>query len=130
MVNIAGERIKTLRERNNWSLRDLETRMNIDYTVLSRIESGGRTVTDSELLQFAELFGVSTDYLVGNNSSYKNEYSKTKSELDFNDPDLQIAVKDLTDFSEEKLRQVVEFIGLLKEKERAKGRFVKDQGNK
>jgi HTH-type transcriptional regulator, competence development regulator len=64
MVN-TGLIIKKLREKNNWSLRELEKRVGINYSVLSRIESGKRPVNDEELKRFADIFQVTTDYLLG-----------------------------------------------------------------
>lgn len=60
-----GERIRDLRNMREWSLRELENRTGINYSVLSRIESGKRPVTDQELNVFADLFDVSTDFLLG-----------------------------------------------------------------
>ncbi|MED3549994.1 helix-turn-helix transcriptional regulator [Cytobacillus praedii] len=60
-----GEIIKELRGKKNWSLRELEKRTGINYSVLSRIESGKRPVTDQELNLFADLFDITTDYLLG-----------------------------------------------------------------
>ncbi len=37
----------------------------IDQDAISRIESGGRLVTDYELLALTKIFGVSADYLIG-----------------------------------------------------------------
>ncbi|MGG0690743.1 helix-turn-helix transcriptional regulator [Bacillus safensis] len=123
MKNKLGERIKQLREKNDWSLRELESRININYSVLSRIESGKRPVTDSELLKFADIFDVSTDYLVGrsDNPGYKNiDDNKIES-----DPDLQIAFNAASDFSEEARKQTIDFINYIREKEKKSGRFKK-----
>ncbi|MBR0592128.1 MULTISPECIES: helix-turn-helix domain-containing protein [Bacillus] len=120
MKNKLGERIKELREKNDWSLRELESRVNINYSVLSRIESGKRPVTDSELLKFADIFDVSIDYLVGrsDNPDYKI-FDDNKIE---SDPDLQIAFNEASDFSEEARRQTIDFINYIKEKEKKMGR--------
>lgn len=62
---MVGEVIKKLRTGKGWSLRELERRTGINYSVLSRIESGKRPVTDDEINIFCDLFDVSTDYLLG-----------------------------------------------------------------
>ncbi|MEC3737005.1 helix-turn-helix transcriptional regulator [Bacillus safensis] len=123
MKNKLGERIKQLREKNDWSLRELESRVNINYSVLSRIESGKRPVTDSELLRFADIFDVSTDYLVGrsDNPDFKIlDDNKIES-----DPDLQIAFNAASDFSEEARKQTIDFINYIREKEKKSGRTFK-----
>ncbi|MCL7873850.1 MULTISPECIES: helix-turn-helix domain-containing protein [Bacillus] len=123
MKNKLGGRIKELREKNDWSLRELESRVNINYSVLSRIESGKRPVTDSELLKFADIFDVSIDYLVGRSDDpgYKNiDDNKIES-----DPDLQIAFHAASDFSEEARKQTIDFINYIREKEKKSGRTFK-----
>ncbi|ARD55583.1 helix-turn-helix domain-containing protein [Bacillus safensis] len=123
MKNKLGERIKQLREKNDWSLRELESRVNINYSVLSRIESGKRPVTDSELLKFADIFDVSIDYLVGrsDNPDFKIlDDNKIES-----DPDLQIAFNAASDFSEEARKQTIDFINYIREKEKKSGRTFK-----
>ncbi|AJH76993.1 MULTISPECIES: helix-turn-helix domain-containing protein [Heyndrickxia] len=60
-----GQIIKKLREQNNWSLREVEKRIGIDYSVISRIESGKRPLKDQEIKAFADLFGVTTAYILG-----------------------------------------------------------------
>jgi transcriptional regulator with XRE-family HTH domain len=60
-----GEKIKDLRNEKDWSLRELENRTGINYSVLSRIESGKRPLTDQEVIIFADLFDVSSDFLLG-----------------------------------------------------------------
>ncbi|OIJ12695.1 hypothetical protein BKP37_12915 [Anaerobacillus alkalilacustris] len=58
-------RVKHLRNKHNLSLRELEKRTGINYSVISRIESGDRPLNDNELKIFADLFDVSVDYLIG-----------------------------------------------------------------
>lgn len=65
MTDIAGIRLKKLREEKGWSLRELENRSSINYSVISRIESGQRPLYGSEAVKFSDLFDVSTDYLLG-----------------------------------------------------------------
>lgn len=60
-----GERIILLREKNGWSQAEFARRTKINKSVMNRIESGERAIRDQELLTFAKVFGVSTDYLLG-----------------------------------------------------------------
>lgn len=61
----AGERIRYLRNKKEWSLRELERRTGINYSVLSRIESGKRAITDEEIKIFSDIFDVSSDFILG-----------------------------------------------------------------
>lgn len=58
--------IANLRKDNNLTLEELEEISNINKSVLSRIENGTRPIRGEELKLLANLFNVSTDYLVGN----------------------------------------------------------------
>jgi len=77
MSGSIGSRIKHLREEKEWSQRELADRVGINYSVINRIELDKRPVKDLEISKFADVFSVSTDFLVGkidtrNNSSIKN----------------------------------------------------------
>lgn len=113
MKNKLGKRVKELRDKNNWSLRELESRVDINYSVLSRIESGKRPVTDMELLKFSDIFDVSIDYLVGRGDSKILNDNKIES-----DPNLQIAFREASDFSEEAKSQIIDFINYIKKIEK------------
>jgi transcriptional regulator with XRE-family HTH domain len=65
MSESIGNRIKRLREEKEWSQRELADRIGINYSVLNRIELDKRPVKDHEIGKIADVFSVSTDYLVG-----------------------------------------------------------------
>ena len=61
-----GERIKHRRQELKWSQRELAAKMNYSHhSTLARIESGQVDVTQSRIVQFAEVLGVSIAYLMG-----------------------------------------------------------------
>ena len=67
--NISGERIHHARTLMRLSQADLAARMQvkgvtIEREAISKIETGDRFVTDYELMIFAEVLGVSMDWLV------------------------------------------------------------------
>ena len=60
------ERVRDLREKNNWSQTDLAEFSGVSPSNISRIESGKtETVNHEVLLALARVFAVSTDYLLG-----------------------------------------------------------------
>ena len=60
-----GERIKLQRERKGWSQRELATRARVNYSLISRLESGDVVDTfTSRMRRIARALGVSIDYLV------------------------------------------------------------------
>lgn len=83
MKGSIGSRIKKLRDNRGWTLIDLGDRAKINKSVLSRIESGKRPVQAEELRIFAQLFNVSSDYLLGRTDDpLKSLSQETKDVLD------------------------------------------------
>lgn len=71
-------RIKELRNQSNLSLRDLAQKLNISYSSLGKYERGEQQPNIETILNIAEYFNVTVDYLLGN-SNYKN----TQEEFNF-----------------------------------------------
>lgn len=68
--NISGERIRQRRTTLRLSQADLAARMQvrgvtIEREAISKIETGDRFVTDYEFIVFAEVLGVSMEWLAG-----------------------------------------------------------------
>lgn len=68
--NISGDRIHQSRTTQRISQADLAARMQvrgvtIERETISKIETGDRFVTDYELMIFAEVLGVTMDWLLG-----------------------------------------------------------------
>lgn len=59
------EKIINLREEKDWTQAELARRVNMDKTALNKIEKGLRKVSTTETSTFANVFNVSTDYLLG-----------------------------------------------------------------
>ena len=67
--NLCGNKIKQARAKNNLSQANLAARLqiaevNIERDSISRIEKGSRFVADYELKAFAEVLGVSIEWLL------------------------------------------------------------------
>ena len=65
MTNIIGSRIKILREQSGLNQKELASKLQIANSTMSQYESGQRIPSDDLKLKIAELFNVSTDYLLG-----------------------------------------------------------------
>ncbi|AGE62435.1 transcriptional regulator [Bacillus subtilis XF-1] len=118
-----GARIRSLRENINLTQKALAEKLNIPHQNLSNYERGFRQPDYETLKKIADFFEVSTDYLLGHQPNSKPVvFEENTSDVVTNDPDLQIAFKDASDFSEEARKQAIDFINYLKEKEKAKGR--------
>jgi HTH-type transcriptional regulator, competence development regulator len=64
-MSILGKRLKFLREKNNYSQKRVADSIGISNTQLSRYESGDRKPEPELITQFADYYGVTTDYLHG-----------------------------------------------------------------
>lgn len=68
-----GERIKSRRLELEWSQRELARRMGYkDNTTLTKIERGLVDISQSRVVQFSEVLGVSIAYLMGWEEEEKN----------------------------------------------------------
>lgn len=65
MDNLFGERLRSLREEKNMSQEELAEAFGMGKVAISGYERGKRTPSFDLLIGFAELFNVSTDYLLG-----------------------------------------------------------------
>ena len=68
--NLCGDRVKEARARRKITQEDLAARLQIEGVTMerdsvSRIEIGTRFVSDFELKTFAEVLGVSVNWLLG-----------------------------------------------------------------
>jgi len=63
-----NEKIKELRLKKSWSQTDLASRMKMKNSNLSRYEAGKIIPSINVLERFAQVFGVSIDYLLSENN--------------------------------------------------------------
>lgn len=70
-------RIINLRENRDWSQKDLADRLGMNKVTMNKIENMNRAITLEELTKMAEVFNVSTDYLLGR-SEKRHYYELTE----------------------------------------------------
>ncbi|MDU1028967.1 MAG: helix-turn-helix transcriptional regulator [Clostridiales bacterium] len=66
--------VTRLREEMDMTQKELAKRLQIDTAVMNRIELGTRPLRDDEITKLAEIFGVSTDYLLGRTNDRHRPY--------------------------------------------------------
>lgn len=76
----------------NLSQINFAARVGISNSVLSRIESGKRPMEDSEIIKFADFFGVSADYILGRT----NSIAGINVEKDWTEEEEQVALAAVT----------------------------------
>jgi len=72
-MNIS-EKIKKLRQEKGWSQTQLAKKLNTQSQNISRYERGVFTPSTEALTKFAEVFGVSVDYLLNEEVENANAY--------------------------------------------------------
>lgn len=65
MRNILGERLKSARVKAGQTQEDIAKLLRVQRQVISYFENGSRTPNIDDLVKLAEIFGTSTDYLLG-----------------------------------------------------------------
>lgn len=87
-----GDRLKNLRKEKKYTLEQVAKKLNTTKISISRYENNLREPKGETISQFAKLFNVSTDYLLGHTddkfaltnedkTDIKNSIEKIKSEL-------------------------------------------------
>ena len=101
-----GGKIKALRIERNWTQEFVATKLNISIPALSRYESGMYEPKDLSMVsQFAKLYNVSTDYLLGLSDE------RTHSTIEGNDKEFVAfyeGYKDLDDADKEILKATLD----------------------
>ena len=65
------ERIKDLREERFWAQKYVAAKLNISQRAYSHYENGDRSLPVEVLNGLADLYGVSTDYILGRTNNRK-----------------------------------------------------------
>lgn len=68
-----GTRLKELRNNKHMSQEELGNFLNVGKSSISSYENGTREPSKEAIVKIAEIFGVTTDYLLGNTSSINDE---------------------------------------------------------
>lgn len=103
-----GDRIKELRNEKKWTQEFVAEKLNISVGALSRYETGMYEPKSLDLIKdFSELFGVSTDYLLGK-SDTRNPEQQIKDEFLF------AYHKETEGLSEEEIKEALEFYKKIK----------------
>ena len=104
MIMVFGERIKQLRIEHQWTQEYVCEKLNISSGALSRYETSMYEPKSLELVKdFANLFGVSTDYLLGK-SDIRNPENTNLDKLQ-----IGLSTKDYSNISDEQIKQIEDF---------------------
>lgn len=68
MINGFAERLKGLREKHGFTQREVAGRLKISPSVVSGYESGEKSPSLEVLVAISDIYGCTTDYLLGKKS--------------------------------------------------------------
>lgn len=77
MINGLPERLRKLRQKNNFSQKDVADRLSISPSIVSGYETGERTPSTENLLALSYLYNCSTDFLLGKKESVPATFIET-----------------------------------------------------
>ena len=79
----SGERIKALRKAYGYTQEELADKLNISAGHIGKIETGSKGVSIDLMIELAEIFQVSLDYLIlGKESAQENLKSKIRTMIE------------------------------------------------
>ncbi|MED0983013.1 helix-turn-helix transcriptional regulator [Bacillus paramycoides] len=117
-----AQKLKFLREEKKkksavWTQTYVANQLGVARTTYTAYENGTKQPPMETILKIANLFSVSTDFLLGNISDFKQTKS---SDLDaiINDPELGLWFKDIKDASPEKRAELKKFWEFIQLKEK------------
>ncbi|MGM2728367.1 helix-turn-helix domain-containing protein [Bacillus cereus group sp. Bce005] len=113
-------KLKELRESRGLSQEELAAKLNIPRSSITHYEnSDDRLPRKSRLLEIANFFGVSVDFLLNEESvlTKKNEINHNL-EKTLSDPELGLWFKDIKDASPDKQEELRQFWDFIKNKEK------------
>ena len=118
-----SERIKEVREKNGLNKKEMSTRLGIPYTTYNNYETGSREPGSDFLLKFSYEFGISIDYIMGNNKNGQDisyEYKKNDTIADIilklrSDNDFLKIVSNIYSLPKEQLGALNAFLAVLQQ---------------
>lgn len=121
--SILARRLKNLREKNGYLQKFVADKVGVRSNTLSGYENGTRSPDPEMLVKLADLYGVSTDYLLGHDIDInQDEHRKAaiidKIKTEF--PDADLMFNDLASFTADDMQDVYDYIKF-KKSQKGKG---------
>ena len=91
-ITISGQRIKEIRENNNFSQSNIATFLGVDQSLISKIEKGERFLSSDMLEKLAALFGVHPKAFAVGSAQKPLAYTLRASDLTEDDMDTISAI--------------------------------------
>ena len=81
-MSLLSERIKELRIRKGYNMRQMATALNLPYTTYVNYEKGEREPNSETIVLMSKYFGVTSDYILGRDDANEKGSAPESSETD------------------------------------------------
>lgn len=95
---ILADKIIELRKRNGWSQEELADQLGVSRQSVSKWESAGSVPDLQRIIQLAELFGVSTDFLLKDEMELEESVSYDRSDYSSDQNVRRVSMEEANDF--------------------------------
>lgn len=95
---ILADKIMEERKRNGWSQEEVANQLGVSRQSVSKWESAQSVPDLNRILQMAELFGVTTDYLLKDEIEEKSEENKLVESVDVSKEIRKVSMEEASDF--------------------------------
>ena len=89
-----GERLKKVREEKGFTQVQIAKILNVSASTIGMYEQGRRDPDTTTLKKLSEIYGCSSDYLLGSVEE-KKLYAQITTEMDLDNPDLEKAYQEI-----------------------------------
>lgn len=107
-----NERIRDLREDNDLKQSDIADYLGVTQQTYSNYETGNRDIPTNVVIQLAQFYKVSTDYLLSSNASYVGNVDMNAQYL--GDVTLHDIVYDLQKLNKLNRKELVDYVHFLR----------------
>ena len=81
-MSLLSERIKELRIKKGYNMRQMATALNLPYTTYVNYEKGEREPNSETIVLMSKYFGVTSDYILGRDGANEKRSAPESSETD------------------------------------------------
>ncbi len=109
-----GDKLRELRENNNLTQQEVADKIKLSSSTVAMYERNQRDPDTGTLKDLANLFNVSTDYLLNNLSGLDDEYNELYNKI-YNNPDLKIFFDQTKNLTVKDMKWVLSIVEKVKE---------------
>lgn len=99
---ILADKISEERKKNGWSQEELAEKLGVSRQSVSKWESAGSVPDLQRIIQLAELFGVSTDYLLKDDMVPEEKMAYAKESVQTEQPIRRVSMEEANEFLSQK----------------------------